>query len=55
MLQPILSKNVVYLRLRNLAYKTAIVTGSGRGIGKETAVLLSKVGMNVVICSRTQK
>jgi 3-oxoacyl-[acyl-carrier protein] reductase len=41
--------------LRDLEYKTAIVTGSGRGIGKETAILLSKMGLNVVICSRTQK
>jgi 3-oxoacyl-[acyl-carrier protein] reductase len=28
------------------------VTGGSRGIGKETAVLLSKKGFNVVICSR---
>ena len=34
---------------------TALVTGGGRGIGKETAILLSKMGMNIVICSRTQK
>ena len=34
---------------------TAIVTGGGRGIGKETAILLFKKGLNVVICSRTQK
>ena len=34
--------------------KTAIITGSGRGIGKETAILLYKKGLNVVICSRTQ-
>jgi 3-oxoacyl-[acyl-carrier protein] reductase len=33
---------------------TAIVTGSSRGIGKEVAILLSKMGANVVICSRTQ-
>jgi 3-oxoacyl-[acyl-carrier protein] reductase len=33
---------------------TAIVTGSGRGIGKETAVLLAKKGVNVVVCSRTE-
>jgi 3-oxoacyl-[acyl-carrier protein] reductase len=33
---------------------TAIVTGSGRGIGKETAILLAKKGVNVVVCSRTQ-
>jgi len=33
---------------------TAIVTGSSRGIGKETAILLAKKGVNVVVCSRTQ-
>jgi 3-oxoacyl-[acyl-carrier protein] reductase len=33
---------------------TAIVTGSGRGIGKETAIMLAKEGMNVAVCSRTQ-
>jgi 3-oxoacyl-[acyl-carrier protein] reductase len=38
-----------------LTQKTAIVTGSGRGIGKETAILLSKNGLNVVICGRTQR
>jgi 3-oxoacyl-[acyl-carrier protein] reductase len=32
---------------------TAIVTGSGRGIIEETAVLLTKKGVNVVVCSRT--
>jgi 3-oxoacyl-[acyl-carrier protein] reductase len=35
--------------------KTAIVTGSSRGIGKEIASLLSKKGVNVVICSRSEK
>jgi 3-oxoacyl-[acyl-carrier protein] reductase len=34
--------------------KTAIVTGNSRGIGKETAILLAKMGLNIVICSRTQ-
>lgn len=34
--------------------KTAVVTGSGRGIGRETAILFYKKGLNVVICSRTQ-
>ncbi|HEX9678982.1 SDR family oxidoreductase [Nitrososphaera sp.] len=33
---------------------TAIVTGSGRGIGKESAIMLAKKGMNVAVCSRTQ-
>jgi 3-oxoacyl-[acyl-carrier protein] reductase len=35
--------------------RTALVTGGGRGIGKETAILLYKKGLNVIICSRTQK
>ena len=35
--------------------KTAIITGAGRGIGKETAILLAKNGINVVVCSRTRK
>jgi len=38
-----------------LSYETAIVTGGSRGIGKETAIQLSKIGLNVVICSRTQR
>jgi NAD(P)-dependent dehydrogenase (short-subunit alcohol dehydrogenase family) len=33
---------------------TAIVTGSGRGIGREAAILLAKRGVNIVVCSRTQ-
>jgi 3-oxoacyl-[acyl-carrier protein] reductase len=35
--------------------EAALVTGGGRGIGRETAILLSKKGLNVIICSRTQK
>jgi 3-oxoacyl-[acyl-carrier protein] reductase len=35
--------------------KTALVTGGGRGIGKETAILLSKKGLNLIICSRNQR
>jgi 3-oxoacyl-[acyl-carrier protein] reductase len=34
--------------------KTAIITGSGRGIGRDTAILLAKHGVNVVVCSRTE-
>ena len=38
-----------------MSNKTAIITGSTRGIGKETAILLfSKMRANVVVCSRTQ-
>jgi 3-oxoacyl-[acyl-carrier protein] reductase len=33
----------------------AIVTGSGRGIGKEAAVLLAKRGVDVVVCARSAK
>ena len=32
----------------------SIVTGSTRGIGKETALLLLKNGLNVVISSKSQ-
>jgi 3-oxoacyl-[acyl-carrier protein] reductase len=39
--------------MRNL--NTALVTGGGRGIGKETAILLFKKGLDLIICSRTQK
>lgn len=39
---------------RNMQNKTAIITGSGRSIGKETAILLTEYVSNVVVCSRTQ-
>jgi 3-oxoacyl-[acyl-carrier protein] reductase len=39
--------------MKQEAKKTAIITGSGRGIGKETAIILAK-SVNVVICSRTR-
>ncbi|HLF78965.1 MAG TPA: SDR family NAD(P)-dependent oxidoreductase [Dehalococcoidia bacterium] len=35
--------------------KTAIVTGSSRGIGKMIALQLARDGANVVVCSRTEK
>ncbi len=38
--------------MKNL--NTALVTGSGRGIGRETALLLAEKGLNVIVCSRTQ-
>ncbi len=39
--------------MKQEAKKTAIITGSSRGIGKQTAIILAK-SVNVVICSRTQ-
>jgi len=38
--------------MKNL--NTVLVTGSGRGIGKELAILLAKKGLNLVLCSRTK-
>jgi short-subunit dehydrogenase len=36
--------------------KAAIITGSSRGIGKETAIILAKnKAVNVVVCSRTER
>ncbi|MFL6329709.1 MAG: SDR family oxidoreductase [Nitrososphaeraceae archaeon] len=40
--------------MKEKAKKTAIITGSSGGIGKETAIILAKKSVNVVICSRTQ-
>jgi 3-oxoacyl-[acyl-carrier protein] reductase len=34
--------------------KTAMITGSGRGIGKETAIMLARKVKNIVVCSRTK-
>jgi NAD(P)-dependent dehydrogenase (short-subunit alcohol dehydrogenase family) len=39
----------------NFKGKTAIVTGSGRGIGRAIALGLAQAGANVVLCGRTQK
>ena len=37
----------------NLKDKTAIITGSGRGIGRDTGLALAKEGCKVVLVSRT--
>lgn len=42
------------MSLTNQTQRTALVTGSTRGIGKETALLLLKKGLNVIISSRSQ-
>jgi 3-oxoacyl-[acyl-carrier protein] reductase len=39
---------------KNSQRNTAIITGSGRGIGKETAILLAEHVANLVVCSRTE-
>jgi NAD(P)-dependent dehydrogenase (short-subunit alcohol dehydrogenase family) len=38
----------------NLKGKTALITGGGRGIGKQIALTLSKYGIDVYICSRSE-
>jgi 3-oxoacyl-[acyl-carrier protein] reductase len=39
---------------KKMKNKTAIITGGGRGIGKEITILLGKQGANIVVCSRTE-
>ena len=39
----------------NLHNKTAIVTGGGRGIGRNVALTLARAGANVAICGRTRE
>ncbi|HVN83310.1 MAG TPA: SDR family NAD(P)-dependent oxidoreductase [Candidatus Binatia bacterium] len=41
--------------VRNLSGKTALVTGAGSGIGKETALAFGRRGANLVICDLNEK
>ena len=45
----------MFLKNFNLKNKTALVTGSGKGIGKACAIALAEAGANVIILSRTEK
>ena len=36
--------------MQNLKGRNAIVTGGGRGVGREIALLLAKEGANVMVC-----
>jgi len=38
-----------------MAQKMTAISDCGRGIGKETAKLLAKRGIEVVVCSRTER
>jgi NAD(P)-dependent dehydrogenase (short-subunit alcohol dehydrogenase family) len=42
------------LNHKNTQDRTALITGSGRGIGKETAIMLARQVENIVVCSRTK-
>ena len=39
----------------NLVNKVAVITGAGKGLGKETAKILAKEGCKVIICSRNKE
>lgn len=43
------------MNLFNLQGKTAIVTGGGRGLGKQIAEGLAEAGANIVLCSRKKE
>jgi 3-oxoacyl-[acyl-carrier protein] reductase len=43
----------VQQKMNNLAGKTALVTGAGRGIGRAIAIALGKSGCTVVVTART--
>ena len=42
------------LNPKNTQDRTALITGGGRGIGKETAIMLARQVENIVVCSRTK-
>ena len=45
----------MFLKKLSVKNKTALVTGSGKGIGKACAIALAEAGANLIIISRTEK
>ena len=43
------------LQEATLEGKTALITGGGSGIGRETALLMASVGAHVVVCERDEE
>lgn len=41
--------------MKTLREKTALITGSGRGIGRAVALAFARRGTNLILCSRTRK
>lgn len=41
--------------MSHLSNKTALITGSSRGLGRETALRLAKEGANILVCYRKEK
>ena len=44
----------MYLQNFKVINKTALVTGAGKGIGKDSAIALAEAGANLIILSRTK-
>ena len=45
----------MYLKKYNLKNKYALVTGSGKGLGRACAIALAESGCNLIVISRTKK
>ena len=45
----------MFLKNYNLKNKTALVTGAGKGLGRDCAIALAEAGANLIIISRTKK